>query len=412
LRVLISAYACAPDRGSEPGVGWNVASEVARYHDVWVLTSRENERAVLRELDGSSGAHPRFVFIGPGRWTPSKRVRRKRVPWLANVHYYVWQVAAYVVARRLHRRVQFDVVHHVTFVRYYSPSLVSLLPVPFVWGPVGGAERAPSSFWRTFGARGLAYEATRSVARRVGEHDPLVRLTARRSTIARVTTAQTATRVRTLGGGVVEVVPQVGLSRADLQRVRPGSDEDDDVRGPLVSVSRLLHWKGLDLAIRAFAAAGIDHVEYHIAGTGPERARLESLARRLGVGERVRFLGEVRRDDVFDLLSSALALVHPSLHDSGGNACLEAMAMRTPVICLDLGGPPLLVTGAAGVVIPAAAPRPAVSGLARAMRTLVDDPGLARELGERARARAETFSWTERGRQISETYERVAGAAR
>ncbi len=413
MRVLISAYACAPERGSEPGVGWNVACEVARYHDVWVLTSRENRDAILAELPRMTGHRPRFVFIGPGGWTPSKRVRRKRVPWLANVHYYVWQVAAYVVGRRLHRRVGFDVVHHVTFVRYYSPSLVSMLPAPFVWGPVGGAERASSSFWRTFGVRGLAYEAARSIARRIGERDPFVRATARRSAVARVTTGQTGDRVRRLGARVVEVGPQIGLTERDLERAAAArTDRPSDADVLFVSVCRLVQWKGLDLAIRAFARVATHDMEYRIAGSGPERHRLKALASRLGVGERVRFLGERSRDEIFELLSTATALVHPSLHDSGGNACLEAMAMGTPVICLDVGGPPLLVADRAGLVVAADGPRRTVSGLTTAMRRIATDPKLSDELRAGARERAESFSWTERGRAIAETYEAVRRSVR
>jgi glycosyltransferase involved in cell wall biosynthesis len=203
----------------------------------------------------------------------------------------------------------------------------------------------------------------------------------------------------------VEVGPQIGLAERDLERGAAERGAPPVGSGVVfASVCRLVHWKGLDLAIRAFASVATDDMQYRIAGSGPEARRLESLASRLGVAERVRFVGERSRDEIFELLSGSTALIHPSLHDSGGNACLEAMAVGTPVICLDLGGPPLLVTERAGLVVAADGPRRSVSGLATAMRTIATDPDLARELRAGARERAKMFSWTERGRAIAHAY--------
>ena len=99
------------------------------------------------------------------------------------LHYYAWQIAAYFVARKLDREINFDIAHHVTYVRYSSPSFLSLLPVPLIWGTVGGGESAPRAFWEDFSWRGKVYELVRSLAHRIGELDPFTRLTARRSVL-------------------------------------------------------------------------------------------------------------------------------------------------------------------------------------------------------------------------------------
>ena len=116
-----------------------------------------------------------------------------------HLYYYLWQMGIYFLAKRLHREVGFDLVHHVTFVNYWMPSFLALLPVPFVWGPVGGGESAPRAFFRTFSLRGRMYEYLRNLARFVGEHDPFTRLTAQKATIALATTSESATRLRCLG---------------------------------------------------------------------------------------------------------------------------------------------------------------------------------------------------------------------
>ena len=409
MKVLISAYACEPHRGSEPGAGWNLAHEIAKRHDAWVLTSHEHEGAIREELAKNPDERLRCVFLDPLGWTVGRSRMRKTVPWQAYGHAYAWQIAAYFTGRSLHRRIGFDLIHHVTYARYYTPSFLSLLPTPFLWGPVGGAETAPLSFWRDFGMRGLTHETLRTTARRLGELDPFVRLTARRSALARATTAETATRLRRIGARRIDIFPEQGLSEAEIDSLR--SNTSATVLGParaFVTIARLLHWKGVHLGLRAFALARVPGVEYWIVGTGPDRPRLQSLARRLGIGKSVRFMGELPRDEVLALLGKSLALVHPSLHDSGGIVCIEAMGAGKPVICLDTGGPATEVTPETGFLVPATTPQESVRGIARAMRRLAGEEEARKHLGQNAlRRAAEVFSWEKRGQLISELYEQL-----
>ena len=149
LRVLMSAYACGPDRGSEPGVGWNAVRAAARDHDVWVLTSREHQTAIEAAV-ARDGLSVRFVFVDWPRWL--EFTKRTRVGF--ELQQYWWQFAAYLRARTLHARIGFDLAHHVTVCRYWMPSFLPFLGIPFVWGPVGGGESAPKSFWAGLGFRG------------------------------------------------------------------------------------------------------------------------------------------------------------------------------------------------------------------------------------------------------------------
>jgi glycosyltransferase involved in cell wall biosynthesis len=411
VNVLMSAYACGPNKGSEPGVGWNVAREVSRYHDTWLLTSTENEAAIREALARDRVDRLHLVFIDPGGWTLDMRTRRRWIPWQDHVHYYAWQIAAYRKGRSLHGRIGFDIVHHVTYVRYYSPSFLSLLPVPFLWGPVGGAESAPLSFWTGFGLRGIIYESLRSLARHLGEVDPFVRMTARRSAVARATTPETAARLRKIGARNVEIIHEVGIAERDVppSSVEAPPDTEHRAHAPFfLTVARLLHWKGIHLSLRAFSQARLPNTEYWIVGPGPDRPRLESLTRKLGLTERVRFIGEVPRGEVRGLLDNCVALVHPSLHDSGGVACLDAMAAGKPVICLATGGPATQVTGDTGFLVSVANPRETIDGIADAMRRLGEDEALRTTLGKNGSRRArEHFTWQKRGRVLSDLYEQL-----
>jgi len=394
LHILLSAYACEPDRGSEPGVGWNWVRHLARDHDVWVITRSNNRGVIEAALAQKPLPNAHFIYFDLPRWA---RFWKRRSFGL-RPYYYLWQAGAYFAARRIHRRVGFDLVHHVTFVKYWMPSFVAALPVPFVWGPVGGGESAPEPFRRRFSSRGKVYDLARRVARAIGSADPFVILTARRAALALATTEQTASRMRALGCRDVLVFSEAGLSEEDLALLtRIPVRSEPEFR--IVSVGNLLHLKGFDLSLQAFArfvergGGG----QYWLIGDGPERQRLEAFVRRLGISQRVKFWGRMSRTEVLEKLTQCDVLVHPSLHDSGGWVCLEAMAAARPVVCLDLGGPGLQVTEETGIKVPAHMPEQVIHDLALAFETLAGNPELRARLGLGGRARvAREFRWEDK----------------
>ncbi len=400
LRVLLSAYSCDPEKGSEPGVGWNVAQEMSKYHDVWVLTRESNRHAIEPALSRRSVPQLRFVYFDLPRWMRWL----KRGQWGLQAYYYAWQVGAYFLVRKLHRQVRFELIHHVTFAKYWMPSLLALLPVPFILGPVGGGESAPRTFWRNLGRRAKTYEALRELARWLGERDPFVRLAVRRSALALSKTEQTADRLRRLGAREVHVVPGEGLLRAEIEELAGfATFRNQSVR--FVGVGNLLHLKGFHLGLCAFARANLKDAEYWIVGDGPERKYLEALARNLCIASRVRFWGWLPRKEALHKLGECDVLVHPSLHDSGAWVCTEAMAAGRPVICLDLGGPGAQVTEHTGLKIQARTPQQAVQDLADAMRRLASDAELRTAMGEAGRQYCWTVGcWEYRGQCLSAMY--------
>lgn len=408
MRVLMSAYSCEPGRGSEPGVGWNMAQEMSKYHDVWVLTRESNRRAIESAVRRQPTPPLRFVYFDFPAWI--RWLKRGQLG--VQAYYYAWQVGAYFLVRSLNRQVSFDLVHHVTFAKYWMPSFLALSFGPFIWGPVGGGESAPRSFWSGLGFGGRAYEALRELARWVGERDPFVQLTVRRSAVALAKTEQTANRLRKLGAREVRVIPGEGLRATEIEHLaRFSSSHARPVR--FISMGNLLHLKGFHLGLRAFALANLGDAEYWIAGEGPERKRLEGLAHRLTIARRVRFLGWLPREQALRRLADCDVLVHPGLHESGSWVCAEAMAAGRPVICLDLGGPGAQVTERVGFKIQAGTPQQAINDLAAAMRRLAGDAELRGVMGEAGRQHSRAACWERRGQTVNALYWRaVDGHAR
>ena len=363
LKILLSAFSCQPHRGSEPAVGWNIARSLSKQHEVWVLThNTDNYEPIKKELAENPLPNLNVVFL-----EVSKRFKiHEWGRFGEQANYYLWQIAAYFTAKKLHRQENFDLMQHVTFVKYSTPSFLSLLDAPFVWGPIGGGESSPREFAREFSLGGKTFEFLRSAARKIGELDPFVRLAARKSRKIVAVTEETAERLKNLGAKDISVFSQCALNDEEIEYFGKAT-APDNLRMRFVSIGRLLHWKGFHLGLRAFAKANIEAAEYEIVGTGPDEKRLKKLAAELGIENKVRFRGELSRQETFDCLAESHALVHPSLHDSGSFACLEAMAAKRPVICLALGGPAVIVSEDSGIKVAAESPNQAVKDIAAAM---------------------------------------------
>jgi glycosyltransferase involved in cell wall biosynthesis len=219
-------------------------------------------------------------------------------------------------------------------------------------------------------------------------------------------TEDTQKRLEAFGSQRVLVYSEVGLPPDEIYRLNNiPSRQGNGFR--LVSVGRLIHWKGFELGLNAFAQfhSQFRASDYWVIGDGPERKRLEKLVQKLGVADSVLFLGSLPRAQVLEKLMECDVLVHPSLHDSGGWVCVEAMAAGRPVICLDLGGPAVQVTEETGIKIPAGSPQQVIRDLAVAMSQLAEDRVRCERLGSAARQHVrECFCWDKKGKWLNLLY--------
>ncbi len=164
-------------------------------------------------------------------------------------------------------------------------------------------------------------------------------------------------------------------------RRRLGIDPDLPLAG---GVGRLTAAKGFEHLIEAVAAAEDPRLELALAGDGPLRADLEALARRLGIGRRVRFLG--RRDHLERIYPAFDVFVLSSLREGSPNVLFEAMACGVAAVATEVGGVPEIVEhDGCGLLVPAADP----AAIADALGRLAGDPALRSRLGAAARARVE-----------------------
>jgi glycosyltransferase involved in cell wall biosynthesis len=372
VKVLVSAYACEPDKGSEPGVGWHWAIEIARLgHVVHVITRANNRVAIAAAIAAGrvpDNLHFHYCDLGP-RWI------RLTKTWLRSpyLYYYFWQRRAVALAKMLHAEIGFDMVHHLTFGSVRLPSMMGQLGIPFWFGPLGGGETAPRQLRKHFPLRGRIADGLRDVSNGLIRFDPLMRRSFAAAERILLKTPDSLWCVPRKYRHKCAAVLEIGID-AEAAR-RPAKPAGEHKR--VLFVGRHLYWKGMGLGLRAFARTLEREPDLRLTmvGGGEEKRRWQGLARNLGIEHQVDWPGWLDRADVSEAYASHDLFLFPSLHDSSGNVILEATLNGLPVVCFDLGGPGMIVDETIGLRVSAQGSEDeAIAGLAEAMLHMLAAP--------------------------------------
>ena len=389
MKLLISAYACAPNRGSEHGSAWNWTSEAARLgEDVTVLVSPAHRNAILAATERDPALQRiRWLFPEVAFWP----LQQGKEPVWERTYNLLWQREALRVARALHREQPFDLVHHLTWGGVRAPTFLGTLGAPLIIGPVGGGETSPAGLRDRMPLRGRVLESVRDLSNATIELNPIVRQGLRKARVIFARTADTKNllspplRAKTYVQMELGVMPtQIGAPRPVRQAPRK-----------LLYAGRLLYWKGVHIAVEAMAqlVANMPDAQLTIVGNGPEEARLKTEIAQRGLGANITFVSWMPQEQFLRLYDTHDLFVFPSLHDSTGWVVLESFCKGLPVACLNLGGPKDIVTPQCGIIVDTQGldTSGVAARLAEELRVLLADPERLTALSAGAIARVGEF---------------------
>jgi glycogen synthase len=182
----------------------------------------------------------------------------------------------------------------------------------------------------------------------------------------------------------------------------PFEDPFTDVGKPRVLfVGRLAPQKGVRALVAAAALLEDPSAQVLLVGDGPERAALERKAERIGVGDRVRFLGFFAHERLPAAMAHADLLVLPSIYEELGTVLLEAMWAGLPIVASRTGGiPDVIEDGVNGLLVPPGEP----DALARAIDRVLADRALAYRLSEGAQQRGKDYDWEVLAGRVLQVY--------
>jgi glycosyltransferase involved in cell wall biosynthesis len=416
LKILVSAWACNPIQGSESAVGWGWVNALKKYHDIWVMAAAFQKTWIDRAIEEQPNEfeHVRFCYLEPRRFSYESGSRfwkwQAGVPGLEplfHIYYKRWQLAAYDLARELHKTVHFDLAHQLTFVGFRFPGHLWKLGIPFIWGPIGGMDNVPWRLLPCMGLSGLAQFTCRNIINTLHKRylrSPKGAFRAARGGIIAATTS-IQREIKHYYREDSTVIAEIGLPSPIP--VRPSRRNPDE---PL-----RLCWSGLHLARKALPLLLRAAILFpkrltwtlDVLGSGPCTARWRRLAEQLGIGINCHWLGQLTRVEAIQRMKQSHVCVITSLQDLTSTVLIEALTQGLPVLCPDHCGFIDAIDQSCGFTIPIRTPSQFITGVAKAVECLYDNEDLRRLLAAGALKRARAFSWEQKAAALESIYQGV-----
>ncbi len=415
MKILVSAYACNPYGGSEPGVGWTAVCRIARTHEVWVIADIHNKPGWDRAADeGKIPANIHVRFLRDHSACSENRFVAHVQSWL-NYASFNRQILA--AASAWHREIGFDLCHQVTIAAWRMPSPLWRLPIPFVWGPIGGAGYIPPAFRPMLSPAARLFEKVRDINTMISSRSSAFRDCIINTTLVFAANEETEEFVKPFRGDRPLIrLPIASVSAEKVARFkRPPSTVGRSGTLRLFAGGNMEGRKGVSIALRALAIVAEKGIDFHfiVAGGGPEIPALRSLATGLGLDGKVVFHPGYQGDAYIQALQDADVYFLPSFRESTPVTLLEAYLAGCYPVVADTSAQGEIVRLAGGSAVPVNSMAGLIQGLADALAWCSSHRA---DLPELAAAGAETvarhFS-SERYDQVIETaYSTAVGSHR
>jgi glycosyltransferase involved in cell wall biosynthesis len=413
-RVLVSAVAVSPARGSEAGIGWNIGSRLAKYHDVTLMCVPGIAYPHRKEIEDHLARHGpipglTMLFVEePPLYKFFDRTSSSLLRPFFYIGYAAWQRVALKRVREIHAQQPFELTHHLNILGYREPGYLWKLPIPFFWGPVAGASNMPWPFmkilsWRdrlAYGLRNIANEIQKRLYRRPRK------------------AARSAAHIWAIGEDNRRMFTEVfnvpaeclceagGKPQPALATVKQYDPKTEPLR--LVFAGYHIGRKAVPLILHAMAKVKDEFpVHFTSLGSGPEREKWQALAADLGIADKVNWIAELPHAKAMEEMARAHLFAFPSLQEASSTVTLEALSLGLPVLCHDACGMGFIVNDSCGLKVKMKNPRMSIDGFADAMRTLHADPEKLGRLSEGAIERSRQLSWDYAAEQIALGFDRV-----
>lgn len=358
MNILILAYASEPGAGSEYGVGWMVPTTMALRHpecEVYVVTrSRCREKIELAlgdkldvkyngiEARGASYPNLHFLFYDIPSWMFYKNEMKSH--WGEQINYLSWQMLVRNKVKKWCQELDIDVVHHLTFNQYRTPSPGFWLDVPFVMGPIGGAEVIAPAFWQDLDEHTRRKEEIRLKGKDLKVFGWLNSRSKNKKLIL-CSCGENHKRLKPyVKDSGIEILPAIAYDPKDFEGIIE-EDSKSDKSFEMIYAGKAWDWKGILIFLKAVRRM-IDEVsesnDVNVKLIGirfeDEQKRVMGWVKELGLEKYVELIPFIQRSELLRKMTTCSLSVYPAFRDSGSMSVLEACALGCPSICFDAGG--------------------------------------------------------------------------
>lgn len=337
MNIFLGVYACEPNIGSEPEVGWQMVNSIAKVmpnDQIYALTKLNNKKVIEKE---GYPSNVKFFYYAPPKWLTFWKKGARGI----RTYYYIWLIGAALYMKK--QKINFDIIHHITFVNDWLPSFFHLLKTKqnkFIWGPIGSHDSIQVKFLN--GAKRKSIEKIRIFLQLFFRNlDPSFYICKNKADCIIGINNNVKKKLNIKNDKFFIAEPAIGIKKSILKSM--SNMKKDDKIFTIISVGRLLYFKNFQLTIKSFAEflyqnPDITNVRLKIIGEGEDRESLEKLSIDLNIEKYVEFTGNISLSNVHKEFSKANLFLFPTL-ENAGFVTLEAMSNSLPVLAMKYGGP-------------------------------------------------------------------------
>lgn len=406
LKILINAYACSPNMGSEPGMAWNWVSNLAKFCELYIITEgefKEKIEDVVPTLEQGKNMH---FYYNP----VSDEIRKmcwNQGDWRFYKYYKEWQWKTYLIAKDICSKQNIDVLHQLNMIGFREPGYLWKLSkesgVPFVWGPVDAKDKFPVAYL------GGASMKTKLFMRLKNfltvwqlKHSKRVRQAASQASVIFSASSNSKVSFNKYMAIDSPLLNETGCYVQEHPLIDKSQKETFDV----LWVGKLDFRKQLGIALQSVAIADNENIRLHIVGGG-DAEPYKQLANTLGITDKCIWHGAVSHDEVQSIMQNSDVFFFTSVAEGTPHVVLEAIGNNLPVVCFDTCGQGDAVNENVGRKIELSTPMQSVHEFARVLKELERNRNLLKQMSENCKQRQLELSWEEKAKTIVKWYEKI-----
>lgn len=417
-KILVMAYAISPSRGSEYAVAWNYVKHMSKENDLTVIYGMSDNHmgetyTLENYLQKHEMPHVRFIAVKPNKWTNLLNWPNRH-NFLVYTFYYAfafWHKQAYKRAKELVKKEHFDLIHFVGPIGYREPGYLWKLGIPYIWGPIGGANNIPHQLMKRMPFSGKIKLTFRSFANTIQFHTKIrLKKALIHTDILLTATSENQYKFKSRYNKDSICIPENCISEPEhiIPKVCP-TKYSDNQHFRFIVIGRLDANKSVGIFLEALTHVhNKQKIKVDIVGDGPLKKRLEKYATENDLDDKITWHGQLPREQAIKIFNSAHLHVITSASEGNPTTIWEAMGYGVPTMSFDHCGMHDTLCERCGIRIPIAKRyEDCVLAIAKEIDNLLEHPERFRQLAEGTLECAKKYTWAERESFLNNLYDQL-----
>lgn len=406
-RILVTAYAVNPYKGSEDGTGWNICLNLAETDHVTVITRQNNRSEIERFYQENANLeclkNLEFIYHDLPGWLIFWKKRLGDVGY--QIYFYLWQLTVPFFIKRSGK--EFDLAHALNFHSDSHPQFLWILGKPVFWGPIGHHPVVPKEYMKDYGWKARFKDRFNNTVKfLMRTFDPFFYISKWSARKIFVINSKINNAVKANPNKII-TLPAVANNQVESYKHVSRYFE-------IISVGRFTYMKGFDVVIRSFAkfmkelpSEERKWIKLKLIGKGEEEEKLKTIIKQEKIAAYVEVINWVPRSEMEMIYKSASVFAFGS-HEGAGMVVPEALSYGVPVICFDNSGPGELCNDNCAIRLNVGSYEESTKAFSQALHTLYQNEDEREKMSKNAvEYSRKYFSWRYKSSVIKNVHDEV-----